>query len=104
MKKSIFAFAAFAIFSLSFSACTRSCKEVGTQKAQVIRNCTGTYLRVEDKDYLVCNLNLLTQYADNEQIEIGIHHIAECPDLNNKTICMMVYPNAGIVEVVPAKE
>lgn len=100
MKKTIFAFAAFAIFSLSFSACTRSCKELDTQKAKVIRDCTGTYVRIADVDYLVCNTSALTDYADNECVEVSTAGVADCAEQKDKIICAMAHEYAGIVEVI----
>lgn len=100
MKKSIFAFAAFAIFSLSFSACTRSCKELDTQKAKVIRDCTGTYVRIADKDYLVCNTSALADYADNECVEVTTASVTDCAEQKDKAICAMAHESAGIVEVI----
>lgn len=36
----------------------------------VIKDCTGTYLRKNDKDFKVCNEELLNEYEDEQVVTI----------------------------------
>ena len=55
--------AASLICLLSMCACEKNCKSM-----LVVRDCTGTYLRVADKDYHVCNTEKLAKYSNGETV------------------------------------
>ena len=81
------------------SACN---KEKNT--AQVVRDCTGTYLRIDNKDYQVCNLEKVEMIADDEIVTATYKKIDVCNGTaNGASICFSLHANEGWIEVVKIK-
>lgn len=77
-----------------------SCVKNGTQEIIVIRDCTGTYLRLKEKDYQVCNLEKLASFHDGATITVSFKKIDVCKGSASKTInCYMLHENEGWIEV-----
>jgi hypothetical protein len=87
----------FVLFSLIFCFVFYSCKKEELLEAAVIRDCTGTYLRVDKLDYAVCNLSSLTSYEDGSAVRVSFTLLSECSP--NAIACMMLHPNEGYVKV-----
>lgn len=87
----------FVLFSLIFCFVFYSCKKEELLEAIVIRDCTGTYLRVDKLDYAVCNLSSLTSYEDGSAVRVSFTLLSECSP--NAIACMMLHPNEGYVKV-----
>ena len=87
----------FVLFSLIFCFVFYSCKKEELLEAIVIRDCTGTYLRVDKLDYAVCNLSSLTSYEDGSAVRVSFTRLSECSP--NAIACMMLHPNEGYVKV-----
>ena len=87
----------FVLFSLIFCFVFYSCKKEELLEAIVIRDCTGTYLRVDKLDYAVCNLSSLTSYEDGSSVRVSFTRLSECSP--NAIACMMLHPNEGYVKV-----
>lgn len=90
------------IFPLSFL----SCKSVHDrlQTGTIVRDCTGTYLRIgENKDYLVCNSDILTEKKDGEKVSLVFVYTKECAERNGKIMCMMYHENKGMIRVKSIK-
>jgi len=66
---------------------------------QVIRDCTGTYVRYLQKDYLVCNFQQLSQYATGSWLRGGFNKIQFCSQ-PAQGACSMLHIHHGLVEVV----
>ncbi len=92
MKRFIY-FLTFFCFLVLFS-CTKEKKD---GNATIIRNCTGTYLRIDNNDYLVCNSNKLSAYPDGTTLSVSFKTISNCN--NHEFICMMHYPFEGTINV-----
>lgn len=73
-----------------------SCKKNGVD-ATLFRNCTGTYLKIEGKEYRVCNHDKLGKYTDGVTIKVNYKHIKECN--SNQVVCMMDYAHEGHIKV-----
>jgi hypothetical protein len=87
-------------FILSLSVFTTSCKKDKSETMTVVRNCTGTYLRLDGKDYHVCNLEMVEPFSDGESVSVEFKKIKECHGSANEVIiCQMVYENEGWIEV-----
>jgi len=69
---------------------------------QVIKDCTGTYLRYQQKDYQVCNTAILANYDNGNSVIAGFNKISSCDSIP-PIVCFMLHPSEGIVEVVCAK-
>lgn len=73
-------------------------------KATVLRDCTGTYLRIGSKDYQVCNKSLIDKFADNVIVTVIYTPVSTC-DLKdyNGPICMMYREHEGWIEISKVK-
>ncbi len=67
--------------------------------AIVIRDCTGTYLRIDSKDYLVCNESILKPYATNSAVTASYNKITVCKEHEGKMVCMMYHENEGLIRI-----
>ncbi len=67
--------------------------------AEVIKDCTGTYLRYQQKDYLVCNKNMLNAYGSGTWLNVGFNKTNNCQTLP-ETVCAMYHENEGTVNLV----
>ncbi|MDX2171953.1 MAG: hypothetical protein SFY56_02460 [Bacteroidota bacterium] len=91
MKLLFYFFAVFFMFS--------SCKKKVCNDATVIKDCTGSYLRVDKKDYLICNENIFSNYANGTKVQATFIKLESCKALEDKTVCMMVHEHEGLIEV-----
>jgi hypothetical protein len=86
----LFVFALLVIFS--------SCGKRMEENAIVVKDCTGTYLRISEHDYLVCNPEELEQI--NSETEITAEY-REKDDCNFEgPVCMLYHPYEGAVKVI----
>ena len=92
MMKNIF-IAAFSILLLA------SCGKV-KRNAEIDRDCTGTYLRLNNRDYMICNPEMVNSYADGSPIKVKYNTISECaPSDPNIIVCEMYHKYFGHVEI-----
>jgi hypothetical protein len=97
MKNAIFIFATIASLALS------SCK-VLEDKSTVIRDCTGTYLRINSKDYHICNPEAIASVAAEKEITAQYVKLKECNgSAKDGMVCMMYHENEGWIEVKKIK-
>lgn len=78
-----------------------SCEKSGKNNATIIRNCTGTYLRISDKEYKVCNHQKLAGYNHGISVTATYKHLKKCDD--TAMYCLMAYPNDGLIKVISIK-
>jgi hypothetical protein len=88
------------VLSILVLACT---KKSGVE-ASITRDCTGTYIRIQDKDYLVCNINSVAEYNEGEKVKVSYRMETECPEREGLMVCMMYHENAGMVRVLKVKK
>jgi hypothetical protein len=75
-----------------------SCKKEKNIIATVIKDCSGYYLQVEEKYYLVCNREILKDYNDGQEVVLSFNKINSCN--NNYISCMMFsHKNESWVEI-----
>jgi len=90
------------IFSFLFFSCASVHDSV--QTGTIVRDCTGTYLRIgENKDYLVCNSDILTEKKDGEKVSLVFVYTKECAERDGKIMCMMYHENKGMIRVKSVK-
>lgn len=79
---------------------TGSFTSTGAKKnnATVVRDCSGTYLRMQNDDYLVCNKEILTDIADGSMVEVRYKKVKTCPP-TDEVVCMLYHDHKGIVQV-----
>jgi hypothetical protein len=76
------------------------CKKEINQTVTVERDCTGTYLRFDGKDYHVCNPEKVASFSDGATARAKFKKIGECNGSARDTIvCKMLHPNEGWIEV-----
>ncbi len=91
MRKIIFAFAFLAM---------ASCKKQDLEKMRVVKDCTGSYLRYQGKDYRICNREKTDGYADGTWVEANFKKITSCNGTaQDDVVCYMLHPNEGWIEV-----
>ncbi|MNJ92939.1 hypothetical protein D3C87_106140 [compost metagenome] len=82
-----------------------SCKKESYSSATVIRDCTGTYLRVLDKDYHVCNIEKTAPFENEQKVLANFNLIKEC---KNETLvastCLMLHVNEGLINIIDIKK
>ncbi len=88
------------LFSTSLIALLLSCATAGLGKtATVTRDCTGTYLRMDSKDWLVCNADILNKYKEGATVSAKFVKTDECPEFADKIFCMMYHENEGLIRI-----
>lgn len=81
---------------LSFSMC-RTHRDTN---ATVIKDCTGSYLRIEGKDYHICNREKTDNIADGTPVTADYKKISSCNGTaKDDIVCLMVHANEGWIEI-----
>ncbi len=86
------------LLTLLMTSCSKSFRE-GT----INRDCTGTYLKLNDKDYLVCNPLMTNSYQDGKTVNIKFKSKASCSSNPVSFACQLYHPNSGFVEIIEIK-
>lgn len=96
MNKRNFAFISLLVLALSFQNCSKE----RNQNVTVVRNCTGVYLRLSDKDYKVCNLEKVSTFPADATVTATFKKIKDC---NNPAYsgpsCRMLHLYESWIEV-----
>jgi uncharacterized ubiquitin-like protein YukD len=77
-----------------------SCSSVSGIQAVVVRDCTGTYIRLNDKDQLVCNSEKLKDYKDGDTVRVRLKKTTYCNELKDEAVCLMYHEHDGMVRVI----
>ncbi|MFA6152370.1 MAG: hypothetical protein WC716_13685 [Chitinophagaceae bacterium] len=92
------------LFSLCSAGCNKrnssQCIESGGYSGpiQVIKDCTGTYIRYLEKDYRVCNEDVLKYHNNGSRATLTFFKVDSCSELP-LYICNMYHQNEGLVTV-----
>ena len=82
-----------------------SCKKNDCVKAELVKDCTGVYLRIDSKDYQVCNLEKVSAFNNGAKISVSYKKISECKGTaSDQVVCLMYHANEGWVEVLKIEE
>lgn len=77
-----------------------SCKKERNLTVTVERDCTGTYLRLDGKDYQVCNLEKVSSFSEGATVSVTFKKIKECRgSAKDAIVCFMLHENEGWIEV-----
>lgn len=90
-----------AIGILLLGAClmTSSCEKTSF-KMEVVKDCTGAYLRDKNGlDYYVCNDELLEGIATGSKIKVSYDKLEQCFGLLEEPTCEMLHQHSGVIEV-----
>ena len=81
-----------------------SCKKNSDKSGTVVRDCSGTYLRFENKDYHVCNLEKVAPFEDGTVVTANYKQLDACNGSgNNQIVCAMYHPHEGWIQVLDIK-
>ena len=80
-----------------------SCKRETNKTMTVVRDCTGTYLRMDGKDFQVCNIGKLSLFSTGTTVNATFKKIDNCKRLEDMVVCKMLHPNEGLIEIVKLK-
>ena len=95
--KSLPAIALIALVCMSSSCASTKIKQ---ESVKLVRDCTGTYLRFNEKDYKVCNLNKVSDYSDGQMVTASFRKSDQCTDKSQPDmVCMMYHENEGWIQV-----
>lgn len=98
MKKLALAFAFFFLLTLF------ACEKVTSEKMTIVKDCTGTYLRYDGKDYHVCNIEEMAGFADGETVTATFKRVENCTSISSDIInCKLLHANEGWIEVEKIK-
>lgn len=93
------------LFTLTLSSCSSipAIPQERTFTGTVVRDCTGTYIRIDNKeDYLVCNAHLLSGKKDGEIVSVVYGNENECKNLEKQATCMMFHEHKGKISIKKA--
>ena len=79
-----------------------SCDKAYTD-ALVERNCTGTYVKMGEDYFAVCNADVLTEYTHGSAVDIQYKKLSDCTAYLDDVICMMYFHHEGYVEITKIK-
>ena len=94
MKK--IAFLSIIVFNVSLISCEKDNK----CKLVVVKDCTGTYLRIDSKDFKVCNEGEFVSLETGTYVRADFNVVEACSKPNSETpICYMLHETEGAIEV-----
>ncbi|GEM53533.1 hypothetical protein [Empedobacter brevis] len=94
------AFVLTTLFTLILSSCSTTIKHDRLFTGTVVRDCTGTYIRIDDKeDYLVCNAEMLQEKKEGETVSVIYDFEKTCKELDDKVTCMMYHEHKGKIRI-----
>lgn len=86
------------ILIATFSGCKKQDNAKSFTDATVVIDCTGVYLRMNQKDYRVCNEEKVSSFDNGTKVVASFTTIKECP--NEKIpICYMLHMYEGWINV-----
>ena len=81
---------------LLITACAKS-----KTNALLIKDCTGSYLRIGEKDYLISNNTIVENIETNTELDVSYNEVDEIE--SNEFVCLMYHEYKGIVEITKIK-
>lgn len=77
-----------------------ACEKEHTENVTVIKDCTGSYLRFEGKDYLICNREKAEPFSHGQAVTATFTEIKDCNgSAKDAIVCMMLHENEGWIEI-----
>ena len=77
-----------------------SCKKELPDQAMIVRDCTGTYLRMKSTDYKVCNLKKVAAFETGTTVSVSFKKIPECNgDGNPSAVCELFHQFESWIEI-----
>ena len=73
-----------------------SCSNVNNRNMIVVKDCTGSYLRFNGKDYHICNIETVENYDNGTEVKASFKIIDNCID-SNEVVCEILHKNEGLM-------
>lgn len=86
------------LISVMMICALASCKKKSEKNALVIKDCTGSYVHINDKDYLICNSELIDNVESGTKLSITYQKAEDC-DALSPTLCELYHKNEGTIEI-----
>lgn len=83
--------ATFYVITLLLTLTFFSCKKQVIENATVIKDCTGTYLRLKGKDYKVCNFEKVSSLQNGTNVSVTFKKLTECDGSGNSAVTCYVF-------------
>jgi uncharacterized protein YxeA len=80
-----------------------ACNKKQVHQMTVVRDCTGTYLRIDQKDYQVCNTDMTTPYASGTRVKAAFKATGGCSEAP-QFVCELYHPSEGWIKIVHIEE
>jgi hypothetical protein len=90
----------FFLFPLFLILLFSSCQKITHDPMTVERDCIGTYLRYNQKDYHVCNPEKLNGLQDGLAVKATYKKIDDCDASKTWVVCDMIHENKGWIEIL----
>lgn len=75
-----------------------TCQAGESQTITMVRDCTGSYLRINEKDYQLCNPEMLTDFADGSTLHLEYQLVDSCKEQTpSGPVCAMYHEKEGWV-------
>ena len=87
----------FILTLLSLFFIITSCSKITSEEVEIVKDCTGSYLKFNNKDYHICNEEIVNGFNNGDIVEASFRRIDECN--NTGAICMMAHKNEGWIKV-----
>ena len=79
---------------VGFSSCAKS----GMYEVDI--DCTGTYLTKGNKDFKVCNLDIVAGLQDGDEVNVKFTRLIDCNDASQPdVVCELYHPYNSWVQV-----
>lgn len=79
------------------------CNKPQEQDMTVVRDCSGTYLRLNNKDYQVCNTATTNNFAVGTRVKVVFRSAGECKEATG-AVCELYHPSEGWIKIVHIKK
>lgn len=73
------------------------------RNAQINRDCTGTYIELNNKDYLICNPSMTDSFPNGSSVKVKYTSKSACPSEPGVSMCELYHKNYGSVEITEIK-
>jgi len=70
--------------------------------ATVIKDCTGAYIRIDSKDYFICNDEMVANFENETKVYVEYDKVEHC-DQPDDAICLMLHLSEGTIELTKIK-
>ncbi len=70
---------------------------------EVVRDCTGTYLRDNGSDFYVCNEEILSSYSTGDKVKVQYDVLTECFGLIEQPVCLLYHEFEDKIEIIKIK-